>query len=495
MPKGGQIIMKMKKLISLLLAGVMTFSLAACGDTTASSTDNSNAGETKAPVASVEETATEDVVSKALANGDKLVVWTLAKDLEQFADRYTEKTGVPTEVIVIEPADYPTKLQTAIMGGEKEPDIVVGEPQMLPEFFDNGFFADLDALGASNYAGQIVDYVWEVGKDSEGTTRAISYQITPAGFYYRRDIAESVFGSSDPEEVQKIFSSYENILEAGRKLKEAGYRIFASDSELNYFSGDSAWVVDGKLNVDQARFDYMDMVVKLYQEDLTAYAAQWSTPWYQAMSGAVPVLTADLQWGDWGTDEEGNTNLNIWDAENYNANVGNYTDTYAEVFAFGLPAWGVLTMRDNVGDTAGKWGVCAGPAYGFGGGTFIGISELSERKELAWDFVKFCTLNEETADWWIEASEGDTVSLLSALEKHKDDTNPIYGGEKMYAMWLELAKGIDYSKVTKYDTAIGDAWGNAISKIKTGEASKEDALNEFYDTVESTFAGEIVVER
>ena len=48
-----------KKLISLLLAGVMTFSLAACGDTTASSTDNSNAGETKAPVASVEETATE----------------------------------------------------------------------------------------------------------------------------------------------------------------------------------------------------------------------------------------------------------------------------------------------------------------------------------------------------------------------------------------------------------------------------------------------------
>ena len=33
------------------------------------------------------------------------------------------------------------------------------------------------------------------------------------------------------------------------------------------------------------------------------------------------------------------------------------------------------------------------------------------------------------------------------------------------------------------------------TKIKTGEATKEDALNEFYDTVESTFAGEIVVER
>ncbi len=486
--------MKMKKLVSLFLAGAMTLSLAACGDN-AGSASNTSTSTSKAPAASVEETKSDDVVAKALANGDKLVIWTLAKDLQKFADRYTEKTGVPTEVVIIEPADYPTKLQTAIVGGEKEPDIVVGEPQMLPDFFNNGFFTDLDALGASNYEGQIVDYVWEVGKDANGTTRAISYQITPAGFYYRRDIAQKVFGSDDPEKVKDIFSSYDKILEAGRKLKENGYRIFASDSELNYFSGDSAWVVDGKLNVDQARFDYMDMVVKLYQEDLTAYAAQWSTPWYQAMSGAVPVLTADLQWGDWGTDADGNTNLNIWDADNFNANAGKYTDTYAEVFAFGLPAWGVLTLRDNVKDTAGKWGVCQGPAYGFGGGTFIGISELSEKKELGWDFIKFCTLNEETADWWIEVSEGDTVSLLSALEKHKDDENAVYGGEKLYAMWLDLAKGIDYSKVTKYDTEIGNAWGNAISKIKTGEATKEDALKEFYDTVESTFAGEIIVER
>ena len=72
--------MKMKKLVSLLLAGVMTFSLAACGDTPAESTSTSKTTE-KAPVASVEETKTEDVVSKALANGDTLVVWTLAKDL------------------------------------------------------------------------------------------------------------------------------------------------------------------------------------------------------------------------------------------------------------------------------------------------------------------------------------------------------------------------------------------------------------------------------
>ena len=452
--------MKLKKLMAIALSGAMVLSMAACG----SSSEGGSASNGE---------------SASAANGDEsLVVWTLASDLKDFGARYQEKTGVNVETVVIEPADYPTKVQTALMGGETEPDIIVGEPQMLEDFYDNGFFADLDELGAKDYEGQIVDYVWKVGQDSEGIQRAISYQITPAGIYYRRDIAQEVFGTDDPEEIGKLFADYDTILQTAQTLKDAGYRIFASDAEINYFSGDSAWVVDNKLNVSDARFDYMDLVIDLYQNDLTAYANQWSTPWYQAMSGEVPILTAEIQ-------NYEDDSVNVWDAEAFEEATADLEKT--TVFAFGLPSWGVLTMRDNVGDTSGKWGVCAGPAYGFGGGTYIGISSLSEKKDLAWDFVKFCTLDEETADWWIDYSEGDTVSLISALEKHKDDANEVYGGEKLYSFWLEQAKGIDYSKVTKYDKVIGDAWGAAISSIKTGQATKDEALATFYDTVESTY--------
>ncbi|MBQ1720478.1 MAG: extracellular solute-binding protein [Lachnospiraceae bacterium] len=452
--------MKLKKLMAIALSGAMVLSMAACG----SSSEGGSASNGE---------------SASAANGDEsLVVWTLASDLKDFGARYQEKTGVNVETVVIEPADYPTKVQTALMGGETEPDIIVGEPQMLEDFYDNGFFADLDELGAKDYEGQIVDYVWKVGQDSEGIQRAISYQITPAGIYFRRDIAQEVFGTDDPEEIGKLFADYDTILQTAKTLKDAGYRIFASDAEINYFSGDSAWVVDNKLNVSDARFDYMDLVIDLYQNDLTAYANQWSTPWYQAMSGEVPILTAEIQ-------NYEDDSVNVWDAEAFEEATADLEKT--TVFAFGLPSWGVLTMRDNVGDTSGKWGVCAGPAYGFGGGTYIGISSLSEKKDLAWDFVKFCTLDEETADWWIDYSEGDTVSLISALEKHKDDANEVYGGEKLYSFWLEQAKGIDYSKVTKYDKVIGDAWGAAISSIKTGQATEDEALATFYDTVESTY--------
>lgn len=448
--------MKRKKALSIILAGAMISSMAA-GFTT-----------------------------KAEAElDDKLVIWTLSDDLIDFGERYEEQTGVDVEVVVIEPANYPTKVQTALVGGEVEPDIIVGEPQMLGDMMENGFFENLDDFGAQDYADQVVDYVWEVGQDESGIQRAISYQITPAGIYYRRDIAQTVFGTEDPEEIAKLFADYETILQTAQTLKEAGYRIFASDSEMNYFSGDSAWVLDGTLNVDQARYDYMDLVIDLYQNDLTAYANQWSTPWYQAMAGEVPILTAEIQ-------NYEDDSVNVWDEAAFAEATEGLETT--EVFAFGLPSWGVLTLRDHVGDTSGLWGVCAGPSYGFGGGTFIGISCNSKRKDTAWDFVKFCTLNEETAEWWIEFSEGDAVSLKSVLEAHAEDENEVYGGQKLYAMWLELAEGIDYSKVTRYDQAIGDAWGAAISSIKTGEAEKEAAISEFYDVVESTYP-EITVNR
>lgn len=466
--------MKSKKLLTVLLAGALTLSCMACGGS--ENTTSNTEGTTDATAT---EAADDTAADSTDASGDdKLVIWTLSNDLIDFGKRFEEQTGTPVETIVIEPANYPTKVQTALLAGETEPDIIVGEPKMLEDFYDAGFFADLNELGAQDYADQIVDYVWEVGQDADGIQRAISYQITPAGIYYRRDIAQEVFGTDDPEEIGKLFADYPTILDTAEKLKAAGYRIFSSDAEMNVFSGDSAWVVDGVLNVDQSRIDYMDLCVQLYQQDLTAYANQWSTPWYQAMAGEVPILTADIQ-------NYADDSVNVWDAEQF-AEATEGMDT-TEVFAFGLPSWGVLTLRDNVKETSGLWGVCAGPAYGFDGGTYIGISSNSERKDTAWEFVKFCTLNEETADWWIEYSQGDSVSLKSALEKHKDDANEVYGGQKLYQFWLGQAEGIDTSKVTRYDQAIGDAWGNAISAIKTGEKTKDDAIADFYDVIEATY--------
>ena len=179
--------MKFKKIMATMLAGVMTLSLAACGSSASDSQTTTDAGtDTAATEAHAAEPAKDTNTSNAGTEGEKLVIWTLAKDLQTFADKYVEDHNVQIETVVIEPADYITKVQTALNGGQTTPDIIVGEPQMLEDFYDAGYFEDLNQApyNAQDYKDKIVDYVWEVGQDAEGIQRAISYQITPAGIYY-----------------------------------------------------------------------------------------------------------------------------------------------------------------------------------------------------------------------------------------------------------------------------------------------------------------------
>ncbi len=464
--------MKFKKIAALCLAAAMVVSMVGCGDK--GNTTKDTQAETKAAedTKTADDTKAED--TQAAEEGGlegSLVIWTLAKDLETMAAKFVEENpGVTIDTTIIEPADYVSKTMTAILGGDDTIDIIVGEPQMLQPMFEAGMFEDLTAMGCDEFADDMVDYMLEVGQDEDGVQRAISYQICPSGFYYRRDIAQEVFGYDDPESVGELFSSYDKILETAQTLKDAGYAIFASDGELGYMSGDSAWVIDGELNVDQARYDYMDLCVDLYQGGYTTYASAWSSPWYAAMAGEVAYLKPDT---------------NVWDADAV-AEASEGADT-TEVFAFGLPSWGVLTMRDNYGDTRGSWGICSGPSYGFGGGTWLGISTASHNKDLAWEFIKWVVADIDTVNWWIKTSEGDIPAYIPALEAHADDENEVYGGQKLFQFWLEQAEGIDYSKVTQYDTAIGDAWSEAINTIKTEAGTKEEAIATFYDTVASTY--------
>lgn len=105
--------MKLKKLAALLMASVMTMSLIGCsGTNTKEATDGSNADTT--------ESVSEDGTESSTSGDQKLVVWTLAADLEQFSEHYMEKNpGVEIETVVIAPADYPTKIQTALLGGNQ----------------------------------------------------------------------------------------------------------------------------------------------------------------------------------------------------------------------------------------------------------------------------------------------------------------------------------------------------------------------------------------
>lgn len=464
--------MKFKKLTALALAGTMALSLAACGNSAAPAETKTDSAASTDAADSTETAATDDAAATdAAGSNEKIVVWTLAADLEQMAARYTEETGNEVEVVVIAPADYPTKLTSSLGAKSSEADVIVGEPQMLPNFFEAGFFDDLSQYNVDDYKDMIVDYIYEAGKDEQGIQRALSYQVTPGSMIYRRDLAKEIYGNDDPEFMAEKFKDFDTILATAKEIKDAGYRLFSDSGNLRwYVNTDEPWVKDGVLNLSQSALDYMDAAVTLYQDDLVAFAPEWSAAWYASMAGELPL---DAGWSDL--------------AEIENAEM-------TQVFAYSLPSWGALIVRDNAGDNKGNFGICKGPSSYFGGGTFIGISQYSEKKQAAWDFVKYCTLNDDTAQWWLDNSDGDVVSNKNVLEANKDYTNASFGDQKTYEFYMGEAQNIDYSVKTKYDDQVGGLWGASIEAVQKGEMTKEEAIDDFYMQVETTFP-EITINR
>ncbi len=436
---------KMKKFLAPILAMSMAVSLAACGGS------GSGGGGNDEPVSKGDD-----------SNGsvDKIVLWTLSNDLKQFAERYQEETGNEVEVVVFDSADFATKINQTLGAKSTDVDVFVGEPQMLPNFFEAGFCANLSELD-SDVKSRLVDYTYEAGLDEDGVLRAVSYQACPGSVIYRRDIATEVFGTDDPEEMSKHFASFEAITETAEILSEKGYTIFGDTGALRWFSNSSSpWVNDdNEIIVDQDRLDYFDCAVDLYQNEYVAFAPEWSAAWYASMAGPLPM---HAEWSDL-SEVSGNEET--------------------QVFSYVMPSWGALIVRDNAADNKGKFGVCSGVCSFFGGGTFLTINEYSEHKDAAMQFLKYCTLNDDTARWWLDASGGDMISNKAVIEENKDYENEAFGNQKTYEFFLNEVDKIDYSLVTKYDDACKDAYGAAIISVQQGEKSKEDALKEFYDVV------------
>ncbi|MFT4146464.1 MAG: hypothetical protein QM644_18630 [Mobilitalea sp.] len=81
--------MKFKKVAALLLASVLTFSLVGCGSNNSGKKDDTK--PTDKPAVEQEDNGGDTTPEAAKPLEGKLVVWTLAADLEQFSAYFMEK--------------------------------------------------------------------------------------------------------------------------------------------------------------------------------------------------------------------------------------------------------------------------------------------------------------------------------------------------------------------------------------------------------------------
>ena len=137
-------------------------------------------------------------------------------------DRFEKANpGVKVEVTTVPNEQYMDKLKPVLRANKNAPDVFLGEASLVKEIDESGFWDDLSKAPYKADVKDLVPYQVKMGTDSKGVLRALSWQTTPGGFFYKRSLAKQYLGTDDPKAVGEMLNSTEKFLETARKIAKA----------------------------------------------------------------------------------------------------------------------------------------------------------------------------------------------------------------------------------------------------------------------------------
>ncbi|MCA9981173.1 MAG: carbohydrate ABC transporter substrate-binding protein [Anaerolineales bacterium] len=476
-------------LLSLLV--VVALALTACGTSTEPASQAPAAEESTSTETTVEEA--EEPASDSASEGKTVLnVWSFTNEMMTMATAYEGKNpnvDIEYTMIPMTNGEYQTKL-LASLGTADAPDVIALEASFVKDYVESDFLANVGELLPEAEAAGTYPFVIEVGTYN-GVTKAFSYQATPGAFFYRRSLAEKYFGTDDPEAIQELLSDFDKFTEAAAVIKEQSggdtYMVASNGDFQNLFFANRAqpWVVDDALTVDPMVEEYVRIAKLFREEGYEAQATQWQEGWFAGMNDTL-------------VDAAGNPK---------------------QVFGYFLPTWGLpyvlapnAVAADGSSDTTGDWAVIEGPLPYQWGGTWIGALEESDNLELAKDFVRFATLDEENLTNWATGvytneylkeidpsipsdqaqAAGDFVSSQVVVndiipEFDNAETSAFLGGQNSYAGFASAAPSVSAELMQGSDDAIQRALNDPLNQYLLGEISEEEMWAAWKDAVRVEF--------
>lgn len=380
-----------------------------------------------------------------------LNVWSTSDDINRFVEMFeADNPDIDVEVTIVPNEDYLAKLTPTLASGEDAPDVFTAESDYVKYVVELDYWDDLssDPYNFDNSEKGLWDYVVDVGTDSEGTVKALSWQASPGGLIYRTDMAEQYLGVTSSEEMSELINSQEKMLQAAETLKQNGIAMFVSWEDLlnmEFSNRDTAWVEDGKLVFSENMQNFMDTAKEIYDQDYTLNTAPWDGEWIAAVN----------------------------------------QDT---AFSYVLPTWGYqYVVKANADATNGKWGLAETPNPYVKGGTWLGVYKDSEKKEDAWKFMEYVTCNPDVQTEYAK-EYGEYMSVKSADEAlAQEEGDAVLGGQNMYEFYnVQMEKDVD-PLMTEYDGTINDAFLGATKAYVEGSLTKDEAVQQFKDEVASAY--------
>lgn len=170
-------------------------------------------------------------------------------------------------------ADVATKVQMAVASGGELPDIVAVSYNEMGTMWGLDIWEDLSAEPYNLKPEIFVPSLLPMMTDPSGRLVGICEKPGITGIGYKRELAREYFGTDDPEEMEKIFSSYDTFIEKGKEVRDkSNGTVFMFPTvrevfDLVYLSGKEPYLNNDTVNLEEARRAF-EFVLEMKKEGL-----------------------------------------------------------------------------------------------------------------------------------------------------------------------------------------------------------------------------------
>ncbi len=444
--------MRMKKLIGLVLAGAMALSLVVC------------VGSTTAMASEADEV--ENEVYGDASSEDAFVIWGWNTDFQTLIDLINETDpDLGSRLVLVNSGGsgtYQDKIDNILQDPDNElyPDIMLLEVGYVKKYVNSDYLLSLEDLGVTDTSEQY-QYMKDLGTNDEGVQMASFWQSTQGCLQIRADLAEEWLGTTDQEELEEMFSSWDSILDVAREVNEASggmVKLFSGYDDLKYIFMNGARTVgwydeNDVIQVDPAMVDYMEYSKQLYDEDLTFNTNMWDDAW------------SALKDGD-GVNQE------------------------AAICYCGCPWYTYWSLTDTWTDNTI---LVDAPIQFYWGGTGIAATVGCSDTDAAAEIIDLCTTDADFMTGIFQAN-GDYVnnseSIQDIIDNDIQGTSDfrLYGDQNIVEFFSTRGGDINVSIVTAEDQAIcEDLFPAAVTAYATGQEDLDTAIASFKSSVHDMY--------
>lgn len=449
----------MKKHVALLLALVMTLSLAACGGGSTAQTQ-APAAESKAAAPAAESKAAE--AAPASSEGKVFNIYAWNEEFKGFFEKYYKvPDGVTVNWTIVPNKDgaYQNALDEALLNQENaaaddKVDMFLAEADYILKYTNSGATQDVTKLGVTDFSNAY-PYTVQAASDANGVTKGVSFQCCPAALIYRRSIAKDVLGTDDPAAVQEALNSWEKYESVAAQAKAKGYYMTASEAaDYRVFSNNTTmpWVdADNNLQFSPEVTAWMDQAESFAKNDYTVLSDIW-------LDDCTNQMFKD-----------------------------------GKTMCFFGPAWYFNFSMTNAQDPdkgcSGDWAICEGPAAYFWGGTWLLAATGSDNPTMLADIMNTFINDEEVCSKLVseEAQFSNNQAVNAKFASDPNYGNQFLGGQNDTAVFVELAKNIKFENKTIYDQLCNEKLQEFYREYLKGSVDKETAMGNFYKAINEAY--------